>query len=375
MRKPIALHTADWHLEKHAWTRYPELCGDSYYALEQAITLATTFQVPMVAAGDLFNKTLPDSKSVYVAMQQMDRMQDSNLPVYYVQGQHEMNREQPWLGLHTWPIHIHLNDSYKLGSYKMVGLDYTRRDLLNQTLNRICKPDIQILVCHQVWQEFMGHRNSDAPLSSIPNVSLVLTGDFHKHTHLRIKNAQNQDMLVLSTGSMCLQTVDEPPMKAVYLLYDDLSFESIPLKSRLIHSVTINSQADLDSLLSSIGYGMLDPQADVPENMSKPIIDVKFNPEVKSVYSDITSYVQDKAHLFLRPVNSNSNSTETQTEVSELEESQKIIDAGLNGNLIKHCAEDSYTYTTTRRLLESTNPKLELIAIETEYFEKLNIKL
>jgi hypothetical protein len=120
---------------------------------------------------------------------------------------------------------------------------------------------------------------------------------------------------------------------------------------------------------------MLDPQADVPENMSKPIIDVKFNPEVKSVYSDITSYVQDKAHLFLRPVNSNSNSTETQTEVSELEESQKIIDAGLNGNLIKHCAEDSYTYTTTRRLLESTNPKLELIAIETEYFEKLNIKL
>src|SRR5690242_13525682 len=107
MRKPLCIGSSDWHLERHAWVRYPELAGDAYYGLKQIIDVCVDRQLPLLAAGDLFDKTFPDSRSVSFAMKQMDRMKDSKLPVFFTQGQHEMAKDNPWLGLHFWPVWMH----------------------------------------------------------------------------------------------------------------------------------------------------------------------------------------------------------------------------------------------------------------------------
>ena len=366
MRTPICVVSADWHLERNAWVRHPDLAGDSYYGLEQVVDLALLMKLPLIAAGDLFNKPYPDAKSVYVAMQQMDRMQEAELPVYYVQGQHERTKDQPWLGLHPWPFHLH-KQVVTIGPHRFVGLDYTRPDDLITGLAQACQQAPGgILVAHQVWKEFMGVGHTDASLTQVPAVSVVLTGDFHKHTHLRLRGADGQKLLILSPGSLCLQTTDEPSAKAVYILYSDFTFETIPIKSRVISHYEIQSKEDLYQLMATVEYGALEQQTGVPDNIAKPIVCIRYNPDIEDAYVNLVDLIGNRAHLFIKPV---TNQVLNITSEIPKDEAQEVIDAGLEGNLIKHCPADSLTYAIARRLLQASNVKEELAAIEEEYLE------
>lgn len=362
MRSPLLVVSADWHLEKNAWVRHPNLSGDSYYGLKQVVDIALLFNIPLVAAGDLFNHSYPDSYSVRMAMEQLYRLQKANLAVYYNQGQHEKTKDQPWLGLHSHPIHIHKKYA-DIKNIRLTGLDYTRPDSLIANLNEICKKDTDILIAHQTWHEFMGQYSKEAFLSSVPNIHTILTGDFHKHTYLRIKGATNQKLLVLSPGSLCLQTLDEPSTKAVFVLYDDMSFESVPIKSRVINHFDVKDQDELDILLSSLDNGVLDLQDDVSTEISKPIISIRYNTNIKDAFIQVSNKVLDKAHLFTKPISEKPISITKEIKTSHTE----IIKAGLEGNLTKYCDANSTSYKIAKRLLTSYNPKEELNNLEKEY--------
>lgn len=365
MRTALCVVSSDWHLERNAWVRYPDLCGDAYYGLEQIINLCIERNLPLIAAGDLFDKPYPDSRSVWEAMRQMDRMEASNLDVYYIQGQHERSRDKPWLSLHEWPQYIH-QESRLIKGFNLYGLDYTRPDHLMSALKVCESPYIHILVCHQVWGNFMGTiRVTDGMLEQVPlRGGVIITGDYHKHVHLEIAAENGCKNLVLSPGSICLQSVDEPPDKSVYILFDDLTFESIPLKSRNIFRHELLREQDLEDLLATIGHSWLDPQSDVPDNIAKPILSVRYDPDIPDAYSRLVNDVGSRAHLFARPIGREMD--ERQVEVGE---AQQTIDLGLEGNLTKLCLPGSIAYAIARRLLTCTNPKVELTQIESEYLK------
>jgi hypothetical protein len=363
MRTALCIVSSDWHLERNAWVRYPDLSGDAYFGLEQIIDLCTERHLPLIAAGDLFDKPYPDSRSVWEAMRQMDRMENYNLKVLYIQGQHERSRDKPWMSLHEWPQYIH--QEYKpIKGLNFYGLDYTRPDHLKSALQACDNQYTNILVCHQVWGNFMGTiRVTDGMLEQVPlHDGVIITGDYHKHVNLEVTAENGCKNVVLSPGSICLQSVDEPPDKAVYVLYDDLTFESIPLKSRNIFRHELLKKQDLEDLLATIGHSWLDPQIGVPDNIAKPILSVRYDPDIPDAYTRLVNDVKDRAHLFARPIGREMD--EKQVEVGE---AQQTIDLGLEGNLAKLCLPGSITYAIARRLLTCTNPKTELTQIETEY--------
>lgn len=365
MRKALCVASSDWHLERNAWVRYPDLAGDAYYGLEQVVDACLERGLPLIGAGDLFDKPNPDSRSVWEAMRQMDRMRESCLRVYYTQGQHERSKDTPWLSLHSWPEYIHQH-VFTIGSFNFYGLDYTRPDQLKSAMAAVDTPYVHALVCHQVWGNFMGSAIvPDGKLEQIPlRGGVVITGDYHKHTDIWVEGDNGCKNHVLSPGSLCLQSVDEPPNKAVFVVYDDLSVESVPLKSRRIFRHELLTSQDLEDLLATVGLPWLDPQPGVPDNIARPVLVVRYNPDIPEAYARLVADVGGRAHLFARPIGRDLDVRDV-----EAGEAQQVIDLGLEGNLAKLCPPESVTYAIARRLLMSTNPKVELTQIESEYLQ------
>ena len=364
MRRPILACSSDWHLERHAWVRHPTLMDDAYYSLEQIVDLCLELNIPLIAAGDLFDKTLPDSKSVWIALQQMTRMQQAGLDVLFTQGQHELNKDKPWLNLHSWPTHMHMHQ-VSMNGLTLAGLDYTPPSELKSKLATVCGKDIDVLICHQVWKEFMGNvPNVEASLSEVPlDKKIIVTGDFHSHECISVNTNT-----VLSPGSICLQSVNEPADKYVFILYDDLSTSSHKLKTRMVVNHELKTEQDLDDLLATVNSGYLGLQPDVPENIAKPILSIRYSESINNVYSRIMEEVgTERVHLFLRAIK-----VEPDVRTVVMDEAQKTIDLGLDGNLEKLCLKDSSTYRITKRLLSSAKPTEELKKLEQEYFEQFS---
>lgn len=367
MRVPVCAVSSDWHLEKNAWAKYPELSGDAYYSLAQIVDTCVAQHIPLVAPGDLFDKPYPDARSVWEAMRQMDRMQDESLPVLYIQGQHERSREQPWLGLHGWPIYLHQN-TVSLGNLSFCGLDYTRPDELATKLDQVCCGH-DILVCHQVWQDFNLY-GQDGYLSMIPCVKAVFTGDYHRHDRIVVAGRDTQQMLVLSPGSICMQAIDEPPDKSFFILYDDLSVESVQLKTRPFHGFDLTEPELIEEFLGSVNSGFLEPDTSLPEEISKPIVSVKYCDAVDA-YRRIVEAVGSRAHLFMRPIHKASAVQQSNQEQDQT--NKEVINLGLEGNLHKLCKQDGMTYKTVLRLLQSSDPVKELASVENEYLSSVGV--
>ena len=358
MRQPLFIQSSDWHLERNAWIRHPDLSGDAYYSLKQVIDLCLTYKTALLAPGDLFDKPFPDPKSVRVAMAAMDTMQRNGLQVYFTQGQHERNVEQPWLGLHEWPKHIHDLKTNHSGIC-ITGLDYQKPYNLKYDLSIAEGSDI--FLCHQVWRDFMGkYVNTDGEIADIPVTNAIIaTGDYHKHVQLKVNSNT-----VLSSGSLCLQSIDEPPDKFVYLIYDDLTYESLPIKTRSVFYKELHTEQDFEAFIDTLELGWLEPRSDVPSNISRPILSIKYNAEIPDLYSRLTEAIHhNRAHLFIRPMNK--EITVKQVNVDEC--AATTIDLGLVGNLAKLCDQKSDTYEIAQKLLLSANMEQELLALEDKY--------
>ena len=88
--KPIAVVTSDWHIALNAWKKLPDIKGDAEFSLRQIVDAALALNVPIIAAGDLFDVKHPDSYTVNVTAKHMARLHSAGLKCFYVQGQHEM---------------------------------------------------------------------------------------------------------------------------------------------------------------------------------------------------------------------------------------------------------------------------------------------
>jgi hypothetical protein len=198
-------------------------------------------------------------------------------------------------------------------------------------------------------------RLEDIPMKD----GVIVTGDFHQHVQLKVNGN-----LVLSPGSTCMQSIDEPVEKAVFILMSDRSAISVPLKTRQVFFHELTSQQHLEDFLATTGLGMLEQQENVPDEIAKNIIHVRYNPDIPDAYARISEAINGRAHLFLRPI-----SRELEHKTVEMGKTEEMIELGLEGNLSKLCLPTSSTYRIAKRLLASASPKEELALIEQSYLK------
>jgi len=376
--------SADWHLSYNTWARYPDLTGDSYYGLRQIVDYCLKHKLPLIAAGDLFDKPSPDPLSVNVMCRNMDLMEEAGLPVYFIQGQHERTKRDmasaeegvtsEWLGVHTWPTHVH-GQSFTIGDYKFYGLDWTPIDRIDDAMQGI-PSDTDVLVCHQVWREFMGEMiQTEYSMDKVPHVQCILTGDFHEHTAVDFcdevldpANQAEHTTEMFSPGSISMRTIAEPVDKYFYRVEEGLKGELVPmskpLRSRSVAKWEINTEADLDEFVEMEGgKARLEAEAHaLPEELRKPIIHVRYCDVLEDVYARITAAAESFSHLFMSALKTANN----EELLLDEEARRNVLDGGLEESLRLIIDQDDPIYGTVLRLLTSSDPEAELRLMHRE---------
>jgi hypothetical protein len=340
MSNPIAALSADLHQAPRAWAKHPGLAGDSYYGLQQIVDYCTTQELDAVLAGDLFDKTRPDPMTIFHMRTQLDRMERQNLAVHYIQGQHELDREHPWLNsVSWWPEHQH-KKLFQVAGINFWGLDWTPADQVKDEFDKI-PVGTDVLVAHQVWRDLMGPRigESECAFADVPRARMILTGDFHRHLTLETINKDTARTLVLSPGPVCMQSIDEDPAKKFFVLCDDMTVYSVPLKTRQCFRFTINCKEELEVFLTGNVEHAVTPQAGVPDNIAKNIVHIVYQEDIPEVYSRITSAIGNNAHLFLVPIRQ-----KQEVVTIETERRRALADGGMEACLELITDKDSQLY-------------------------------
>ena len=301
--KPVFVYASDLHLADGSWTSRPAIYGDAYYSLEQLVFYCVAAKLPLVLAGDILDVKRNLARPVQQLCAAMTKMENANLPVYYTQGQHELDRNVTWMSVHPWPKHIH-GQTIEISGVKLFGLDWLPRGDIQKALADV-PADTDILICHQVWKDFM--KNIGRPeccLNDVHHVRHVMSGDFHVTTNETSTNAQGQAVQMFSAGSTCMQDISESPDKFFYGVSADgagnFEFKLMPLHTRRLKTYTVTSQEILDRLCA--GEFIRDIQAmqsvTLPEELQKPLVRVKFDKRLPDAHLRISTAVGEAAHLF-----------------------------------------------------------------------------
>jgi Calcineurin-like phosphoesterase len=356
--KPIAVMTADTHLATRAWAKHPGLTGDSYYGLQQVADYCHQHHLPLFLAGDVFDKTRPDPATIWQIKQTIDRLNKVS-SIYFIQGQHELDRHMPWLkAIDSATIHMH-KIHIKVKGVCFYGLDWTPADTIKTELNNI-DPTVDVFVAHQVWRDFMGSKIGEAECAfeDIPHAKVLFTGDFHRTVSQLSRNKTDQMMRVISPGTLCMQAIDENPAKWFFVLHDDLSFIQVPLKTRNCFRINIMNKKELEIFLKGNIEQLITPQDGVPPDIAKNIAHITYREDIPEVYTRITHAIDNKAHLFLVPVRS-------ETEIISVESTKRRLRAegGLKACLDLVVDKDTDSYRDLVTLLDSLDPSTDLEVI------------
>lgn len=372
--KPVAVLSSDWHLLPGAWKKYPRVTKDSYCSLRQIVDLAIELNVPLVGAGDLFDVKLPPSESVVFCGQQMERLKQAGLTAYYVQGQHEES-SPTWMSLFSNTIHI---DSFLSGKCKVFelfggmtvcGMDIERSAEVmadkTEAMKRAGSGQLDLFITHQVWGDFIKKGNADHfKLRSVDFFRMVYSGDCHEYivdTHL-------DNCVALSTGSTCMQAVNEDPVKKILVLYDDMTVQSYQLATRPFQLLTVKTKEHLEQILESskekvLGFEDFDS---LPEEIRTPLVVVRCNNKLEFGFSRLTDKFADW-HSEVIPVNF--DSAEIANAYSANNDVVDTVDVGDCIQVAVGSAENQL-YKDAVRLFFSHDVKQELDVMKQEHLEE-----
>jgi len=293
--------SGDQHLRPQTWARRPEIHGDAYSALVQIIAYCVQHNRALMMMGDLFNSEHPDSRSVEVFRASMDTMEENELPVYAIQGQHDMATP-------PWPVSLHSYVQYVSGKTFHPIPDGPEFYAFDRIANpEVIKNDLNIpstavgLVGHQLAREvFPMEGRWDFDASCLPStIKYLFLGDFHEPVTFGIPGGRGW-----YSGSMYLCKIDEPTEKSFLdVKHHDiagLSVERIPLKSRQYIKYTINQASELDAVVGILTEAKLEPDVD----NQQPVVVVEYLAEVLDVVPRLEAAIAGRAYLWPKPVSS-----------------------------------------------------------------------
>lgn len=300
------LVASDLHLSDRIW-RHRLIMGDSYHAWKQIIQIALDHEVDaVILAGDVLDAQANLAEPIRELIAGIRQLQEKKITVYYTQGQHEYQRV-PWLAAIPGTVWLHTADLVSPEGWQIVGCDYQNREGLQTFLRSARATSADILVCHQVWAEFMGDVGKpQGAFTDIPeNVRVLITGDYHETIIQKY-----EDLIVISPGSTHFRSVSEPEDKSVVLL--SLAsrkvapvIKLIPLATRRRINITVREDSTFGTLKTLIGNG-LSAAADyglansLPAEVVRPLLWVTFQPEQHNLLSWLQLQFTECAHCFFR---------------------------------------------------------------------------
>ena len=368
---PLFVFCADLHLEDGAWSTRPAIYGDAYYSFEQIVDYCIAQKLPLIMGGDILERKQNLARPIAKLCAGLTRMQQAAVRAYYIQGNHEYDRNAPWLSIHPWPRHLH-DSGVQLHDVGIWGLDWLPKGDIQTALQEV-PADTDILITHQVWKDFMGNvGRTECELTDVHHVGIVLAGDFHVTKTIKAVNAQGNPVQMLSPGSTAMQDIGESPEKSFFVISktDDgqIVFEQQSLKTRQFLKYTVETQEELDDLCSgqlmaAIDEAVAQAKADgVPEYIQKPLVRVKFNKQLPDAYLRLLTAAGEAAHMFCdaladkareRPASS-SRATVSNTLLSALED---LLGPGTE------------EYKLAASLVSATDPNKELDMRFKQYVE------
>lgn len=352
----LFVFTADLHLEDGAWSTRPGIYGDAYCSFEQIVEYCIENKLPLILGGDVLEKKSNLARPIAKLCAGLSRMESADVPVYYIQGNHEYDRNAPWLSVHSWPQHIHCQ-TINIGGKNVYGLDWLPKGEI-QTAFQEVPADTDILITHQVWKDFMGNvGRTECELVDVHHVQTVLAGDFHVTKTIEGVNAQGQPIKMLSPGSTAMQDMGEAQDKFFFVIEETaarISFTPMLLKTRRFLGYTVREQEMLDALCS----GQLRddiaalPTAALPHDIQKPLVKIKFDKQLPDAYLRLMTAVGESAHLFCEALTERSAQAHTAARVAAKNELSSVL-AELLG-------DDTAAYALATSLLKTENIAKEL---------------
>lgn len=371
--QPLFVFCADLHLEDGAWSTRPAIYGDAYYSFEQIIDYCIANRLALVLGGDVLEKKQNLARPIAKLCDGLSRMQAADLKVYYIQGNHEYDRNASWLSVHPWAAHLH-EKSALIGGATVYGLDWLPRGEIQEAFKRI-HAGMDILITHQVWRDFMGDvGRTECELTDVHDVQIVLAGDFHVTKVIEGVNAQGKPIKMLSPGSTAMQDMGETHEKFFFVIGrqdGQIVFKPERLKTRGVVQHVVKDQETLDDLcagklVNEIHALIEQAKADGRHtDIQKPLVRVKFDKNLPDAYLRIVTCVGDAAHLFCEAI---AEKITTRPNVG-----RDFVKNDLLQAVADLIGDDNESYKLAAALLASDDPGKEVDVVFQKYMnEELN---
>jgi hypothetical protein len=249
----------------------------------------------------------------------VQQLQQHGIDVLYNQGQHEY-QNVPWMQLVPETHWLHESRHTTANGWNLVGCDYQNQENFQVFLQSDLAKSADVLVCHQVWQDFMGElARPQAAFSDVPdNVKILITGDFHESKVLQATD--EIPFMVLSPGSTHMRSIAEPENHFCLLLTlgdnHEFTVRSHQLFSRQCIRLTVPTVAELDfaaldeldlqkqlrlrtnteaELQKASAYSV-----NLPPELHMPLIELTYREGEESIVEDWKRTFHEQAHLFFK---------------------------------------------------------------------------
>jgi len=310
----------------------------------------------LLGLGDLFNVKSQRSDALQMMKYLTDQVRARDGHFLYVQGQHELS-DPPLVSTICGTESHYINDvTMQLGDIRIHGLDYRNPLQVEEALRGL--PEADILCTHQVWKDFMGDDRGHAKVEWVPECyKWILTGDYHETKVLEYGPNRH----VVSPGSLNIQKVNETPDKFVYVWTPSGGLTKVPLKSRGVFKLLLQSEDDLDAFIAGCdNYAALIPQSDVPPEIAMNILRISYNTAIPNVVPTIERAIGGRVHLFWDPLVMETGDVT----LDQQQRQNAVMGGGLPACLREFYAEDGESKLADRLVLwESEDPKADLDTI------------
>jgi DNA repair exonuclease SbcCD nuclease subunit len=315
----------------HAWKDRPELCGDAECVLSQVVHAARERNLPVIAAGDLFDSKRPPVEIMVATGQLLCHMEGD-----YIMGNHDIT-PTPWMKLvaphwndlaarpverlprnrpaqwnpATLPVRVldPLFDTEK--PWHIYGLHYfhyvnrlaAELDLLGGEIDP--NPAVaRLLVLHQASEALMPVGKCELTDGMIPDCfDLVVVGDYHRPALFSLRSKSGRPIPCLSPGGLHLTSIREEPEKKLYTLHADGSLGMEPLVTRRVIEVNLcgMTESEVSDKATRVLQAVHNTTKPRPAGIARPIViadtDTGTAPGAERIVQRILG---ENVHLFIR---------------------------------------------------------------------------
>jgi DNA repair exonuclease SbcCD nuclease subunit len=314
--------------------------------------------LPLVLGGDIFDSHRPDPLSVSIFNDMLELMSTN---CYYIQGNHDYCKAATWPSVTRGAKHI-TRKTVEISGLNVHGIDWTPRDRLPDALATVPK-DVDVLVCHQAWDELQGIGNTDGSFDLVPDhIDVLLTGDYHVTKSMMFTRASGKLLHICSPGSTHMTRISEADDKFFFVVgveNGQITQKHVPIPSRRKIKLCVSNSADLASFCDADFDEFVRAPAELPAVIEKPIVHITFRDDIPGAYERLKETIGDRGHFFPAPEHV------VEEVVVDVSDSPDTFDTLIGA--VRRLEDDVDIADGVVRLLDATNPSEELEVMAKEY--------